>query len=219
MKRLFGSKKEEPKPTLGDANARLENRGEAIDAKCRKLDEELVRLKQQITNSRGPAQARLKQRAIQLLQQKRMYQGQRDVVYQQQNNIDQLQFTTEMMQDTKLQVAALKDAAKTFKKEFKNFRIEDVENMQDDLRELYEEAQEVQEVMGRAYDVPEDVDESELMDELDALCYDSDKQVNASYLDEAMSMPSTTVPTGPLPIANTSQTVTDPAALESQLGL
>lgn len=221
MKRLFGSKKDEaPKPTLSDANARLENRGDAIDAKCKKIDEDLVKLKQQIQNSRGPTQARFKQRAMQLLQQKRMYEGQRDVVYQQQSNIDQLQFTTEMIQDTKLQVTALRDTAKTMKKEFKNFRVEDIENMQDDLRELYEDAQEIQEIMGRAYDVPEDIDESDLMDELDALCYDTDKQVNASYLDEALSvpsLPSATVPSGPLP--TTQQQVTDPAALESQLGL
>jgi charged multivesicular body protein 5 len=222
MKRLFGQKKaEEPKPTLDDANSRLNNRGDAIDAKCSKIDEELVKLKSLIQNTRGAAQQRYKQRAMQLLQQKRMYQGQRDTVYQQQMNIDQLQFTSEMMKDTHIQVSALKDASKDLKKQFKNFRIEDVENMQDELRDLYEETQEIQEVMGRAYDLPEEVDEDEMMAELDGLAFDMEKEKDASYLDEALSAPPTRLPpmsaptTGEPAVAET----TDPMSLEAQLGL
>lgn len=222
MKRLFGQKKaEEPKPTLDDANSRLTNRGDAIDAKCSKMDEELVKLKTLIQNTRGAAQQRHKQRAMQLLQQKRMYQGQRDVVYQQQMNIDQLQFTSEMMADTHIQVSALKDASKDLKKQFKNFRIEDVENMQDELRDLYEETQEIQEVMGRAYDLPEEVDEDEMMAELDGLAFDMEKEKDASYLDEALSAPPTRLPPMSAPAGGEPAVAetTDPMSLEAQLGL
>lgn len=222
MKRLFGQKKEEaPKPTLDDANTRLTNRGDAIDTKCQKIDEELVKLKTLIQNSRGAAQQRHKQRAMQLLQQKKMYQGQRDMIYQQQTNIDQLQFTSEMMKDTHLQVSALRDASKDLKKQFKNFKIEDVEKMQDELRDLYEETQEIQEVMGRAYDVPEEVDEDEMMAELDSLAFDMEKEKDASYLDEALSAPTTRLPQiTSQPIAsNLPEVTTDPMSLEAQLGL
>mmetsp|Transcript_30350 Transcript_30350/g.35034 ORF Transcript_30350/g.35034 Transcript_30350/m.35034 type:complete len:225 (-) Transcript_30350:84-758(-) len=224
MKRLFGQKKEEaPKPTLDDVNSRLQNRGDAVDAKCQKIDDELLKLKTLIQNSRGAAQQRHKQRAMQLLQQKRMYQGHRDAIYQQQSNIDQLQFTSEMIKDTHIQVSALKDASKDLKKQFKNFKVEDIENMQDELRDLYEETQEIQEIMGRAYDVPEEVDEDEMMAELDGLAFDMEKEKDASYLDEALSaaptrLPpmstGTTVPTAPL-----EATTTDPQSLEAQLGL
>lgn len=224
MRRLFGQGKAQktPAPTLDDASVRLGSRGEVIDAKVKKLDDELLKLRDQIQKTRGPQQQRAKQRALQLLQQKRTYEKQRESVYQQQFSVDQLQFTTETMKDTKLQVQAMKDAGKTLKKEFKGFRVEDVEKMQDELVDLYEEVQEIQEVMGRAYGVPEDVDEDDLGAELDALAFDMEKQSDASYLDQALSMP-TTVPTIPgqqVPNSVPEQPVTtDPASLEAQLGL
>jgi charged multivesicular body protein 5 len=221
MKRLFGQRKEEaPKPTLDDANQRLSNRGDAIDAKCAKLDEELVKLKGLIQRSRGATQARYKQRAMQILQQKRMYLGQRDAVHQQQFNIDQMQFTTEMIKDTHVQVQALRDTGKEMKKAFKKFNVDDVESMQDELRELYEDTQEIQEIMGRAYDVPEDVDEDEMMAELDALEFDMEKEKDASYLDEALATPSTALPAvGGKKAEAPEETVQDPYSLEAQLGL
>lgn len=223
MKRLFGQKKEEaPKPTLDDVNTRLQNRGDAIDTKCQKIDDELVKLKTLIQNTRGATQQRHKQRAMQLLQQKRMYSGHRDAIYQQQSNVDQLQFTSEMIKDTQIQVSALKDASKDLKKQFKNFSLDDVEKMQDELRDLYEETQEIQEVMGRAYDVPEEVDEDEMMAELDSLAFDMEKEKDASYLDEALSAPPTRLPpmsAGPSQNQQVNEAVTDPQSLEAQLGL
>ena len=223
MKRLFGQKKDAvAKPTLDDANSRLGNRGDAVDVKVTKLNDDLMKLKVQIEKSRGPTQARLKQRALALLQQKRMYEKQRDGIYQQQFNIDQLQFTKEMMQDTHLQVEALRDASKQMKKEFKNFKIDDVENMQDELRDLYEDTQEIQEVMGRAYDCPEDIDEDEMDEELDALAFDMDKEKDASYLDEALATPATRLPELRPAAEQQNESMpetTEPNTLEAQLGL
>lgn len=222
MKRLFGQKKDAaPAPTLNDANASLGNRGDAIDTKIKKLDEELLKLRGQIQKTRGPTAERYKQRAMQLLQQKRMYEGQREQVYQQQFNIDQLQFTQEMMRDTHIQVQAMRDASKQLKSDFKKFRVEDVENMQDELRELYEDTQEIQEIMGRAYDVPDDIDEDELNAELGALAFDMEKEADASYLDEALSTPAARLPefARPLGAEPAQEQTTDPHSLEAQLGL
>jgi charged multivesicular body protein 5 len=56
MKRLFGQKKDAaPAPTLDDANSRLGNRGDSIDTRCKKIVEELLKLKQQIAKTRGPS--------------------------------------------------------------------------------------------------------------------------------------------------------------------
>lgn len=60
--------------------------------------------------------------------------------------------------------------------------------MQDDLADMLEEANEVQEVMGRAYGVPE-IDEDELEAELDALGDDFALDEDTSYLDEANAAP------------------------------
>ncbi len=62
------------------------------------------------------------------------------------------------------------------------------QDLQDDLADMLEDANEVQEVLGRAYGVP-DIDEDELEAELDALGDDIALDEDTSYLDEAISAP------------------------------
>ncbi|ESL06358.1 SNF-7-like protein [Trypanosoma rangeli SC58] len=220
MNRLFGKKKDAPKPTLEDASVRLNTRSEAVDARVGKIDAELMKLKDCILKTRGATQQRYKQRAVQLMQQKRMYQGQQDMMMQQQFNMDQLQFTTESMKDTKVQLDALKDATKSLKREFKRVDLSKIENMQDELRDIYEDTQEVQDILGRAYDVPEDIDEDEMMGELDALALDMEKETDSSYLADALATPGTKLPElpGKEKPQETEEKV-DPYSLEAQLGL
>merc|ERR550519_2037530 len=74
------------------------------------------------------------------------------------------------------------------KKEFKNVNIEQIEDMQDELADMLEDANEVQEVMGRTYGMPE-IDEDDLEAELDALGDDFALDEDTSYLDDAISAP------------------------------
>ncbi|CAD2214629.1 charged multivesicular body protein 5 [Angomonas deanei] len=220
MNRLFGKGNKEPKPTLDDAGNRIQGRSDVVDARVAKIDDELAKLKVQIQRSRGMAQQRYKQRAVQLLQQKRMYQNQQDVMMQQQFNMDQLQFTTEMVKDTHVQVAAMKDANKQLKKDFKKLNIDKIDAMQDELADLYMDTQEVQEIMGRAYDIPDDIDEDEMLGELDALDFDMEKTGEADYLNDALAMPNQKMPE----LQGQTQTTTgesesNPYSLEQQLGL
>ncbi len=241
MKRLFGRgdkevKPEEqaPPPTLQDAGTRLQQRGETIDARVKKIDDDLMALRKQILATRGATQERLKQRAMQLLKQKKMYEQQQDQILQQQLHVDQMSFTLETMAETKIQLDAMKQAAEVMQKEFKKFNVEEVEKMQDELRDLYEQHEEIQEIMGQTYDVnPMEVDEDDLNEQLNALAFDMEKQKDASYLDQALAMPAagplpgarnSAVPNAPLPslpaqpAAAVSQE-TDPQRLEAQLGL
>lgn len=226
MNRLFGkSKAEAPKPTLEDATSRLELRGAALEQKVQKSDQELVKLKQLIQNSRGPTKERYMQRAMQLLQQKRMVEGQRNQMAQHQWNLEQMQYTREMMSDTKLQLDVMKESHKTLRKEFKNFKVEDVEKMHDQLRDLYEDAAEIQEIMGRDYELNDPIDEDDLRDELDALAFDMEKAKDASYLDAALATPAPTAGVK-LPDLNVRPTANEqPIAVntneitEAQLGL
>lgn len=83
MKRFFGGKKEPPPPppSLTDASETVNKRAGVLDDKIKLLDKQLVDFKNQIKATRpGPAQARIKQRAMQVLKQKRMYEQQRDQV-------------------------------------------------------------------------------------------------------------------------------------------
>jgi len=51
----------------------------------------------------------------------------------------------------------------------KAVNIDDIEDLHDDMSDMLEMTDEIQDVMGRSYDVNQNVDESELLDELNSL--------------------------------------------------
>ncbi|KAI8563363.1 hypothetical protein RHMOL_Rhmol03G0106300 [Rhododendron molle] len=117
MKKIFGAKKDkEPPPSLQDASDRINKRGETVDEKIKRLDAELTRYKEQLKKTRpGPAQEAVKARAMRVLKQKRIYtnptiiylpvmpvdryEGQRDMIYNQTFNLDQVAFASEGIKD------------------------------------------------------------------------------------------------------------------------
>ncbi|KAL6124768.1 hypothetical protein ACLB2K_077278 [Fragaria x ananassa] len=171
MKRVFGAKKDkEPPPSIGDASDRINKRGDTVDEKIKKLDVELNRYKEQIKKTRpGPAQEAVKARAMRVLKQKRMYEGQRDMLYNQTFNLDQVSFASEGIKDAQQTMTALKSANKELKGMMKTVKIQDIDNLQDEMMDLMDVSNEIQETLGRSYSVPDDIDEEELMGELDAL--------------------------------------------------
>ena len=114
MKRLFGKKKEvAPPPTLDDATGSLEKRGDGVDAKIKKLDLELALHREIIKKARpGPARDAAKRRALQVLKQKRLYENQREQLYNQQFNLEQVGFATQTAKETVVQVEAMRAANK-----------------------------------------------------------------------------------------------------------
>mmetsp|Transcript_9873 Transcript_9873/g.29844 ORF Transcript_9873/g.29844 Transcript_9873/m.29844 type:complete len:176 (+) Transcript_9873:503-1030(+) len=148
----------------------------------------------------------------QVLKQKRLYEGQREQLYQQQFNVEQTKFTVDNIKDTVGTVQAMKGAAKEMKGQFKSQKeldISYIEKLQDDMFDMMDIATEINDAMGRSYNVPEDVDESDLMAELDALEDDLGAEELAdggpSYLQE--------------PESNLPEAPTEEARAESELGL
>eukprot|EP00271_Cylindrocystis_brebissonii_P012958 TRINITY_DN3247_c0_g1_i1.p1 TRINITY_DN3247_c0_g1~~TRINITY_DN3247_c0_g1_i1.p1 ORF type:complete len:256 (-),score=69.09 TRINITY_DN3247_c0_g1_i1:84-851(-) len=171
MRRVFGVKKEKgPTPTIEESNDRLNKRGESVDQKVAKLDAELAKYRDQIKRTRpGPAQEALKARAMRLLRQRKMFEGQRDNLYNQSFNLEQVAFASEGMKDAQQTMAAMKGASKELKGQMKQMKIDDVDKMQDDMMDLMDYSNDIQESLGRSYGVPDDIDDEELMGELDAL--------------------------------------------------
>ncbi|CAM8912979.1 hypothetical protein QQ045_031376 [Rhodiola kirilowii] len=171
MRRVFGAKKDkEPPPSIQDASDRITKRGDSVEEKIKKLDAELSRYKEQIKKTRpGPAQEAVKARAMRVLKQKRMYEGQRDMIYNQTFNLDQVAFAAEGIKDAQQTMSALKSANKDLKGMMKTVKIQDIDNMQDEMMDLMDVSHEIQESLGRSYNVPDDIDEDDLMGELDAL--------------------------------------------------
>ncbi|CAN7117281.1 unnamed protein product [Brassica rapa subsp. narinosa] len=117
MRRVFGAKKNtEPPPSIQDASDRINKRGETVEEKIKKLDVDLCKYREQIQKTRpGPAQQALKARAMRLLKQKKMYEGQRDMLYNQTFNLDQVSFAAEGLKDAQQTMTALKSANKELK--------------------------------------------------------------------------------------------------------
>lgn len=91
-----------------------------------------------------------------------MYENQRENLANQSFNMEQTNFATQMLKDTKTTVDAMRSGVKEMKKEYKKVNISSIEDLQDELEDMMEQANEVQEVMGRSYGVADDIDEGEL---------------------------------------------------------
>jgi charged multivesicular body protein 5 len=200
MHRFVGKKAPTtPAPTLGEAAKPLEGRTETLDQRIAKLDKELFEFKKQLKTAKGSAQTNIKTRAMGVLKRKKMLEKQRDSTAQQAFNLDQTAFTIETMKTTAQTVSAMKEGAKTMKKEFKAIDIDKIEDIQDDLADLMLDAEEINDVMSRAWGVPDDVMEDDLDAELAALDeeqFEAEEETNAlpDYLKAAPDMPA--VPVG-----------------------
>merc|ERR1711971_1453303 len=122
MNRLFGKgKPKEPPPNLTDCIANVDSRTES------------------------PAKNAVKQKALRVLKQKKQYEAQSENMRNQAFNMEQTNYATQSLKDTKTTVNAMKMGVKEMKKEFKNINIDQIEDLQDDLGDMLEEANEVQE--------------------------------------------------------------------------
>uniref|UniRef100_A0A0N5AP19 Charged multivesicular body protein 5 n=1 Tax=Syphacia muris TaxID=451379 RepID=A0A0N5AP19_9BILA len=203
MRRIFGtSGKKEPPPSLSDAIANIDSRGESIEKKIAKLDAELVKYKDEMKKMReGPGKNQVKQKALRILKQKRMYENQRDQLAQQSFNMEQSNFAIQGMKDTQTTVNAMKSGLKAMKKEYKKIDIDEIENLQDKMEDMLDINNEIQEAISRQYDTPDVkiftllldlsvmIDEADLEAELDALGEELELEGDSSYLDEALNVP------------------------------
>lgn len=139
-----------------------DSRADNVTIKIRKLEAELQAIKDQMNKMRdGPGKNTLKQKALRILKQKKLYEGQRDQLMQQSFNMEQAAMTTENLKNTFVTLDAMQSASKEMKKQYKKINIDKIEAMQDEMEDLMEKAQEVQESLGRSYAV-DDVDEADL---------------------------------------------------------
>jgi hypothetical protein len=77
MKRLFGIGGEQaPTKSLDEVSETMDARSQHIDTKVKAIDHELLDLKKQMATAKGPGLTRLKQKAMMLLKQRKMLDGQ-----------------------------------------------------------------------------------------------------------------------------------------------
>ncbi|KAJ3224508.1 hypothetical protein HK099_008376 [Clydaea vesicula] len=193
MNRIFGtSKPQAPKQSINDVILATDARSDNVSIKIKKLEVELNELKNQMAKMRdGPGKNALKQKAIRLLKQKKLYEGQKDQLMQQSFNMEQVNMTTDNLKNTFITLDAMQTANNEMKKQYKKVNLEKIDQLQDEMEDLMERANEVQESLSRSYAV-DDIDEADLEAELDALgndfAFEEDNEV-PSYLQEDLNLP------------------------------
>jgi charged multivesicular body protein 5 len=141
-----------------------------VDVKLAKLNGELTSYQQRLAKMRdGPGKTAIKQKALKVLQQRKMYESQRDQLQQQSWNMEQAGMMQDNLKNTMTTVDAMKTTTKELKKQYGKIDIDKIERMQDEMADLMEMGNDIQESISRSYDIPEDVDEEELDAELEAL--------------------------------------------------
>lgn len=117
----------------------------------------------------GPGKSAIRQKALKLLQRRKQIEAQKDQLEQQSYNMEQADLMTTNLKNIHTTVDAMKTANKTLRKQYGKLDVDKIEAMQDEMADLMEIGNEINESLGRAYDVPEEVDEAELDAELEAL--------------------------------------------------
>jgi charged multivesicular body protein 5 len=135
-----------------------------------KLNAELSTYQAKLGKMRdGPGKQAIKQKALKVLQRRKMYESQRDQLQQQSWNMEQAGMMQDNLKNVMTTVDAMKTTNKALKQQYGKINIDKIEQMQDEMADLMEIGNEINESISRAYDVPEDVDEAELDAELEAL--------------------------------------------------
>lgn len=170
MKRMFGAKKAAPPPPdFGAVTGRMDARTGQIEQVIAKCEADLNQVKRQMAQAKSPAQKQqLRQRAAQIIKRRNMYQAQLDQQMNVAFNVEQVAFAYDTAKDTMDTVNIMKQGAAALKAQNATMNVDDVYKIQDDLQEALDDAQEIQEVMSRAYDSPA-YDDFEIEAELDAL--------------------------------------------------
>src|SRR3989338_3732399 len=153
MHRLFGaSKPAVPAPNLTDVNERTESRAEHLSQKILAIENQVRQLNDQLKKTRSPAQQQmLKRKMQQLLQQKALYAKQEDTLRSQQYNLSSVSFAIDSMKDTAQTVEAMKLAQQTMAGQIKTFNIDHIDDMQDSLADLMQDADEISAALRTSY--------------------------------------------------------------------
>ncbi|KAK1231836.1 Vacuolar protein-sorting-associated protein 60 [Marasmius sp. AFHP31] len=176
-------------------------RAASIEVKIKKLDGELARYKEQMSKLRnGPGKNAIQQRALRTLKQRKMYEAQLGQLQQQAFNMESAAMTTENLRNTMATVDAMRIANKEMKKQYGKIDIDKIESTHYEMEDLLEQAAEIQESLGRSYEVPDELDEADLeagttpppflptSPELDALQLEEEEE-GSSYLADLNKVP------------------------------
>merc|ERR1712232_1224671 len=142
MKRLFGSKKEEPvaapKPSLEEAAAK-------IDLQIQNLETMIAKADQTIRENvaKGASNPTAKARAMQEMKKKKMYEQQRDQLLGTQFNVETLKFQQDQAEITVTAVEAMTAGQQQLKQQTQAINVESVDKLRDDMEDLADDIKQI----------------------------------------------------------------------------
>jgi charged multivesicular body protein 5 len=140
-----------------------------LDAKIVSYYKELAVVKAQLAKTPPARQTALKQKALQILKRKKMYEQQRDQVQTRAFNMDQAAFAFDSVKEAQDSVKVMKQFATQMKSAQKEIDLNELEDINDDMVDMLDEVNEMNELMSRDYGQFADVDEADLDAELAGL--------------------------------------------------
>tara|TARA_R110002003_G_scaffold25_23_gene1322 strand:- start:6342 stop:6812 length:471 start_codon:yes stop_codon:yes gene_type:complete len=115
----------------------------------------------------GPGKTAIKQKALKVLQQRKMYESQRDQLQAQSWNMEQAGMMQDNLKNTMTTIDAMKTTTKELRKQYGKVNIDKIEKLQDEMADLMDMGNDIQDAISRSYDVPEDVELEALGDEVE----------------------------------------------------
>ncbi|CAL9732608.1 vacuolar protein-sorting-associated protein 60 [Monosporozyma unispora] len=182
MNRIFGyGNKKSHEQLLKESNQAMNQAQQGLQGRMSKLDTEISQLNMQLTNIqkrlsmiKSPmGQKPLRAQALKLLNKRKKLEQMRDSLDNQDWSMTQAQMMTDTLQNTMISVNAMKQNNAVLKAQYGKIDIDKLEDMQDEMVDLIEKGEELQNALNlnTVGDV-DDIDESELDAELDALAED-----------------------------------------------
>ncbi|KAG0675515.1 hypothetical protein C6P43_004842 [Kluyveromyces marxianus] len=183
---------------IDQAQSGLAGRVSQLDTQISQLNFQLSTLQKKISNTKSTmGQKPLRQRALKLLNKRKQLEAMRDQLDSQSWSMSQVQMTTDNLKNTMVTVNALKQTNQALKQQYSKINIDKIQDMQDEMMDLIEQGDELQEVLAMQNQDIDDISESELDAELEALGEEdlmedldlNDAEANGelpSYLNNAM---------------------------------
>lgn len=156
MNRLFGgaSSTKAPPPSVHDVTGKLDSRVGQLDARLAGLQTDLTNIQRQLAAARSQAtKETLRQQARTLLNQRRVLLAQREQLSKQSFNLYQVDLAHEGLQDSVATVQAMRTASKQMQATLRKVNPDAAEILGEEVSELLGDSWEVQELLGRSYDV------------------------------------------------------------------
>jgi charged multivesicular body protein 5 len=102
----------------------------------------------------GPGKTAIKQKALKVLQQRKMYESQRDQLQSQSWNMEQAGMMQDNLKNTMTTIDAMKTTTKELRKQYGKVNIDKIEKLQDEMADLMDMGNDIQDAISRSYDVP-----------------------------------------------------------------